>query len=481
MHAAIITLAFMAATRPDSGTSAELFQFDASDVVESHASPGDRFLIHYTREGPNAVPAADDDGGGVPDHVEHIGAVYDEVLAFYTGALSYREPLSDAEIDDNGGDGRFDVYLVDFAGAADGAFRQDACAQLACAGFMVQENDFAGYDYPSKDYANRLLASHELFHAVQAAYDVGQGSVLGEGTAVWASERFDPDQDDLELFADGYLSTTERTLDRAGTGPVDGFSYGAGIFFEFLSERFGDEVVRELWAAAAGESRWLLALDALLAQQHGSSFAEAFAEFSTWNLMTGARADPARSYARGHDYPPVAQVQATGPLVDERLRVFAASSRAFDVDPAGRAQMTAALVSREPDDDLAGLRLILAPVRDGAVEDLVSVDPAAGATPPLLDTAGASSLLVLVVNTRLEGDSARPGLCVGDATEVGACAQDLVGDTAAPPIAPPPPPQGCAGQAADAAPLSAIAVLLASLLACGGRRPRGRPARSAVD
>src|SRR5690606_35560108 len=99
-------------------------------------------------------------------------AIYDEVLAAYVGRLGFRAPLADGSLLDNGGDARFDVYLLDFGGSADGSFRVDACGQdgalpTQCAGFMVQENDFAGYAYPSVRYANRLLAAHELFHAVQ--------------------------------------------------------------------------------------------------------------------------------------------------------------------------------------------------------------------------------------------------------------------------------------------------------------------------
>ena len=88
--------------------------FDSTERVETYASPGGTFAIHYTRVGRNAVPAADGDASGVPDYVEQTARVYDQVLAFYRDTLQFRAPPSDIGVTDgNGGDGRFDVYRVE--------------------------------------------------------------------------------------------------------------------------------------------------------------------------------------------------------------------------------------------------------------------------------------------------------------------------------------------------------------------------------
>src|SRR5690606_14216405 len=100
----------------------------------------------------------------------------------------------------------------------------------------------------------------------QAAYDVGQGSVLREGSAVWATEYFDTDLDDLERLSGGYLQQTDRPLDRPPGGPIDPFSYGAAVFFQFLSERFEPGIIRALWercedgAGGVDDPQWLGAL-----------------------------------------------------------------------------------------------------------------------------------------------------------------------------------------------------------------------------
>ena len=156
------------------------FRYDANEVVESIVSPAGHFRVHFSRQGRNAVPAEDVEATGVPDYVELVAETYDEVYRRYHEELGFREPLGDAILGGrgDGGDERFDVYLLDFAGRADGAYRRDACLSMngsVCAGHILQENDFVGYAYPSRRVATRVLASHEYFHAVQAAYDSSTG------------------------------------------------------------------------------------------------------------------------------------------------------------------------------------------------------------------------------------------------------------------------------------------------------------------
>lgn len=422
--------------RPDTPGNSLLFNFEPEDVVETHGSAGGRFLVHFTRTGPNAVPAADTDASGVPDFVEQVADVYEEVLTTYVDKLGFRPPVGDEDIADNGGDGRFDVYLVDFAGSGDGHYSNDKCGpgnSDICAGYMVQENDYKGYGYPSTLVANRILGSHELFHAVQAAYDKGQGSVLSEGTAVWATEAFDPSLKDFEAFVDGYLDNVDRPLDKPLPGAVDPFSYGAAVFFQFLTERYGDDMVRlllertENGANGVDNPVWFEELDPFLQAEAGVPFADAFTEFATWNLFTGKFADPARSYANGAGYPPAAMTEGEAPFTDDEVRVFYASAHYFRVPPAGRAAMTAALVApADAPGEVDGLRLLLVPrgADDlGEVKEIANV----GAGTETVDTSSADRLIVFVVNGLMGGDSRKPGLCIGTVEEVAACRSALLG------------------------------------------------------
>ena len=418
--------------RPDTPGNNLLFRFEPDDLVETYGSAAGSFLVHYTRDGVNGVPAADADSSGVPDFVEQVADVYEQVLDHYTTTLGFRPPISDENVADNGGDGRFDVYLVDFNFTGDGNFAVDSCSADKCAGYMVQENDFAGYGYPSTSYANRVLCSHEFFHAIQAAYDQDQGSVFGEGSAVWATESFDPSLDDFELFLDGYLSNPDRSLDVPLPGPVDPFSYGSALFFQFLEERYGDGMVRALWervengAFGVADPSWFSELDPMLQAEAGVSFAEAFVEHARYNLFTKIYGDPSRGYQEGVHYPPVKMDQVAAPFFDDSPRYFYASTQYYEVDPAGRTQMTAAALSPDGDPaDTEGLVMLLA-ARGASDYDTVVEVADIGAAAEVIDTSAANALVVAVVNTLQEGDSKRPAVCIGSPEEVSACI-DAVG------------------------------------------------------
>ena len=411
--------------RPTENVPGMQWRYDTGDVVESAVSPDGGFRVHFTRAGRNAVPSLDADDSGVPDLVEKVGRAYDEVAEFYAGQLQFRAPLPDGQL---GGDARFDVYLLDFGGAADGTFQVDSCPvsnPATCSGHVLQENDFAGYGYANALQGTRVLGSHEYFHAVQSAYDKTQGVVLEEGTAVWGSTRFDPSLGELEGFAGGYLSKPERALDSPPPGPVPDFAYGSAVFFEFLDEQYGPDVVRGLWEKCekAPDKSWIARLDELLQQQHASSFAQAFTEFARWNLYTGAAADSSKAWADARGFPTVASTQVDAPYQSPAaLFMFYASARYFRVPSAGRAHMTAAVLDdpATAQDDAVGLALHLVARRagrNGAAVTQVSLS----AGTQSVDTSGAAELWVAVVNGAVSGTSRKPLLCIGSPEEVAAC------------------------------------------------------------
>lgn len=437
------------ALRPDTPGNNELFRFEPGDIVETYGSPGGHFLVHYTKMGKNSVPIDDTDNSGVPDFVENVGQVYDNVYTRYHGELGFRIPPSDESIPiDNGGDGRFDVYLVDFAGLGDGNFQVDDCLANSpeiCIGYMVQENDYAGYNYPSADYANRILGSHEYFHAIQAAYDHDQGSIFAEGSAVWATEKFDASLKDFEYFADGYLSSPDRSLNLPLPGPVDPFSYGAGIYFQFLDERYGESMVRALWersengANGVDNPNWYQELDALFADQAQTSFAESFVEFATWNLFTGQYADPARGYKNGSAYPLAGVDIVSAPYMDDALRVFYASSQYYKIAVAGRSSFTAAVVPpKDAPGEKDGLVMLLVAARKNQLDPVLQISDV-GAGKETINTEGADNAFVIVINTLQSGNSRRPGLCIGTPEEVEACKNTLVPPDPPPVMNPPDP------------------------------------------
>ena len=406
--------------------------------LESFARPDGRFRVHYTSSGPDAVPL---EGVGVPAYVRAVADTYEEALSFYE-RLGFRRPLSDGTA---GGDDRVDVYLVDFGGRGDGAFVLDDCPydNQPCFGHIRHENDFAGYGYPSLRIANRILASHELFHAVQSAYATGQTVVLTEGSAVWATETFDPSLSDFEGFIDGYLGDTGRSLDFDG-GAFDGFGYGTGIFFQFLAEWVGPDLVRELWEAVARapEAPWLTTLDQAL-EARGRTFSGAFATFSEWNLRI--RTGGGVGYRGAETYPPVRArpVESAG---SERPRLFPASMQVLDVPVAGP-EFEVAFGFR-PDDDASPQVSLRTTSSNDDRSTWSALERASEPLAPVRfdDLSSQATVQIAIVNTSTGGASARPTLCWGDEASVTRCLSAL-GDPSSGIAEPtPPPPVGADGE-----------------------------------
>ncbi len=487
--------------RPTDTTSGLMWRYLPTDTVESTGVDGGAFKVHFTRAGTNSVPVGDANDSGVPDFAEGVAVAYEEVGGLYHGALGYRRPLSDAALSANGGDGRFDVYLLDFARAADGAFRVDQCPTGGtdrCIGYVVQENDFVGYNYPSALAGTRILGSHEYFHAVQAAYDNSQNVVISEGTAVWATERFDPSTNDFEGFIGGYLTRPDRSLDSPPPGPVPDFAYGSAIFFKFLTERHGDAILRKLWEhledgqgdptepADRANPTWLIQLDALLKRDYQSTFADEFAGFARWNLYLGSAADSTQAWLNASAWPQATMTQVAAPYRLDAARVFYASTQYYLAPAAGRTAMTVALVDSPltTGNDLDGMVLWAAARRGGRNAQVVRVT--AGQT---VDASN-GFFLAAVTNTNRGANGAslsqRPGICIGTPEEVAGCVSALggAGDAGVdagmdPPdagsgsdagIAEPLPPTGC-GCGMGSSPL--LFLTLAFTLT-GGRRRNSR-------
>jgi hypothetical protein len=281
--------------------------------------------VHYVGSTDDAPPPEDVSGGSDPDYVEAVSAVVEEVWTAEVGALGYRAPKSDATSDENGGSGLLDVYLVDVG--ADGLFGYCASDDpnldpsypyWDMSAYCVLDNDYdiSQFGYPDPTLPLKVTAAHELFHAVQFAYDFGEDTWLMEGTATWMEERvYDAINDNRRYLVSSPLAHPLIPLDHSTGFRV----YGTWIFWQFLTEYLGGAVpdatiVRAVWKRADGSplgqdmySTQALA-SAVGARTVGGTrwrFRWAFADFAVWN------ARPGKYYDEGMAYPAAAVARTT--------------------------------------------------------------------------------------------------------------------------------------------------------------------------
>lgn len=306
------------AARPDEGGG--FASFEDSDVLDFVDGPAGIVRVHYSVSGPSVTVLDDDDGSGKPDYPELVAATAETVLVLFED-LGFRPPVAEAALglDHLGGSGAFDFYLVDFGGSADGQFAVDDCGGGQCVGHMLMENDFQGYGYSSLAQATDVLTSHELFHAVQAAYDARLPVWLSEGMAVWAEKRFDDHSRDFFWLCSAYLEEPTRPIDSPPAGTVTAWAYGTGLFIEYVTVELGLEAGPALLEATEShtEDEALQAIVDTL-EDGGLPLAEAWPRFARWNLGTGPRAGAMEGWDFGDALGQVPmEVNAEGLLEDD--------------------------------------------------------------------------------------------------------------------------------------------------------------------
>jgi hypothetical protein len=223
------------------------------------------------------------------------------VWAKEVGKLGYRRPLPDGR---RGGNDKFDVYLSDVGskglyGYCAPEFTKPGYQRLA-SGYCVLDNDFSRTQFGAKPSSSlKVTAAHEFFHAVQFAYDYLEDPWMMEATATWMEERYaDGVNDNRQYLPKSQLFETWTPLDTFDPGST--VQYGNWVFFEYLSKRFGQGVVRKIWKQSGafkgdGKTYSTDAVKRVLPRR--TSFKKVFSQFSSANIT------PSRSYPEGRFWP----------------------------------------------------------------------------------------------------------------------------------------------------------------------------------
>lgn len=286
-------------SRPSFGTRPEY----------THDSPRGYFKIHFTDEGDSAVyqPSVDNNGNGVPDFVDNCADILDHVWAKEVDTMGYTPPPSDDwyVINDwnNGGDGKYDVYLVNLGTSYLGATYPETTQTAGgweWTSFLVLDNNYTGYPPYHEQYEwLKVTAAHEFFHTIHLGYDAFEGEEAGgtlkpywmEMTATWMEDQVFDEINDYIYYLPYFFNYPWLSLRN-----FDGLHpYGACIWPIFLGERFQNiDIIREIWTVCKQDKgdNVLSATDQILGDLYNSSLSDAFQEFSVWNYFTGDRANP---------------------------------------------------------------------------------------------------------------------------------------------------------------------------------------------
>lgn len=293
------------------------------DSEYTYDSPAGHFKIHYTTTGDAAVYQSDvdEDQDGVPDFVNGCGPILDHVWAKEIDTLGYNPPPSDIDYPpdwDNGGDGRYDVYLDNLPAQFFGASypeRQVEPGAPVFTSYLTLRNDYSEWveEYPL--YKNvyeplKVTAAHEFFHAIHFGYDATEAEMEGDSvyrpywmeiSAVWMEDMVYDDINDYLGYLPHFYNSPWLSL-RTFTSIYDYHPYASCVWAFFLQENYGLEIIRKIWekcAEVAGDNA-LQATDEILQEPpYNTSLADAFREFTVWNFFIGERAIPEVFFSEG--------------------------------------------------------------------------------------------------------------------------------------------------------------------------------------
>ncbi|MBC7543903.1 MAG: hypothetical protein H7338_14355 [Candidatus Sericytochromatia bacterium] len=213
--------------------------------------------------------------------------------------MGWARPLSDAGA---GGTDNLDVYLapVGKGQAYVAEERRQKTPFAAASAYIVFDQNLAD------DGTLESYAFHEFNHACQYALDANEGSAFYENAAAYMDRFLKPDGPASQTGIADFQAAPERSLDSISPdGFTDEFEYGAGIFLEFLVERYGagrPDLVRELWeagrqpeqagAADPNEPDWQDVLPAVLQRRQGPDTQTALLAFQAWRLQQSLSKPP---------------------------------------------------------------------------------------------------------------------------------------------------------------------------------------------
>lgn len=305
---------------------ASIAAFDRPDLAEFYDTPDGHFRLHFSRSGVDSVNMSFGVGAGnVPNYILNCAEILEHVVGVEVDTLGFRFPVSDA-VPRPTEDPRFDIYFQslssDFYGLTypDTTINNGAGNAWWATSFMILHSDYTkvrGYETTPFD-AMAVTAAHEFHHASQWSYDafeseqrVETGSLRAfpwwlEVSATAMEEIVYDGINDHYGYLPFWFDNPNVSLRAfSSSSSVDGLHpYASCIWAIYLAERFGPEILREIWDECAEFDGFntFAAYDSVLTRR-STTFSDEWSEFLVWNFFTGTRAaswnyDEAAQYPR---------------------------------------------------------------------------------------------------------------------------------------------------------------------------------------
>jgi hypothetical protein len=207
-------------------------------------SAGGHFNIHYASSGSDAPPAGDANGNGIPDWVEKVASVFEEVYSGEVLVMGYSPAPT-------GGGKPYDVYLQDLGNRTPQYLGETTSDTLltatSAASFISIDNDFVEFPgYTPEEYL-KITAAHEYHHAIQYGYNYYFDAWYAEATSTWIEDEVFDAVNQLYGYLPAYLQNLQLALDCQPASVTKGCGYGRWILNRYLVEMKGRDFIKSIW------------------------------------------------------------------------------------------------------------------------------------------------------------------------------------------------------------------------------------------
>jgi hypothetical protein len=239
------------------------------------------------------VPDVDANGNRVPDYIEVAAKSMEDSWQRIVVELGYPAPKGVTT------QNKFHVYFdkIPYYGyAMPTNVELEATSPVpvgTASAFIVINNDFYGFPPNDEDRtgaetirsgALKVTQAHEFMHAVQFNINVYGSGWLMESHATWAEDAVYDGINDWHWYINSFLATPDFPI-------FSRYLYGAAYFQNYLSERYGVDVTRQIWFAHRSQT----ARDAIKNVAFGGSWEamKAFAPAEYLHDISDFTSDPA--------------------------------------------------------------------------------------------------------------------------------------------------------------------------------------------
>ncbi|MDP4231314.1 MAG: hypothetical protein Q8916_13020 [Bacteroidota bacterium] len=292
----------------------------AALLSDSVVSPSGKFTIYFDKSGVNAI---------TDEYLDSVKHFADEAYQLEIVELGYAKPpygFADStwhiELR-NLGAGTYGV-----TNAIGNPFGSSPSGLSKYYSYVTIDNNFdTGYTTLGLDAA-RITIFHEFHHVIQyGSYGTNLLDVaFREMTAVWFEMRSTPWAPDYIQYVPSYTGHFDESFDH-----IENIGYyGQCIWMQYLSRKFGDDILRKVWDFFADKhADFLIGFDSILAQEN-TNFCSEYKRFGTAVYYTGRNFQGTSIFpdARKFNQDAIRRIVLT-PNVDTSIQALPASLNIF--------------------------------------------------------------------------------------------------------------------------------------------------------